>query len=201
MAGVIGTKKRDKIAYWTPEQFAAFILSKQSPRYIALFCLLFWTGCRIGEALALTPMDIDLTNRQMSITKTYTRLHKKGVIQKPKTPASIRRVALPSFLCTILADWIKRAGIEPNARLFEELELTSIEQTFHKHAEKIGLPRIRVHDLRHSHASLLATLGVSPVVIKERLGHENISTTIDTYSHLFPSAQKEAVSLLERPRD
>lgn len=198
-AGSIGKTRANRVKYWTPEQFAVFLLSRLKPIHCCLFSLLFWTGCRVGEALALTANDVDLAGGVLHIRKTYTRIGRRSIVQTPKTKASNRDVALPSFLVAILKDWIERAGVQGEQRLFEGLSsVQTVTAIFRRHATKAGLPYIHVHDLRHSHASLLASMGVSPVVIKERLGHQNIATTIDIYSHLFPAKQNEVVERLEK---
>lgn len=195
-AGSIG-KSENHIAYWTPQQFTRFITSGLPPKYIALFCLLFWTGCRRGEALALTPADIDFNKREMSINKTRSHVTGRGdVITPPKTPTSVRKVALPPFLCMILQDWIERAGIESNQELFE-MGIRTVRNAMENYTKKAGLPHIRVHDLRHSHASMLINMGISPKLIQERLGHKSISTTLDVYSHFYKDRQADIIDALQ----
>ena len=84
-----------------------------------------------------------------------------------------------------------------NQRIFDTVTKATLPRALDKGANAAGLPHIRVHDLRHSHASLLIEQGFSPLVIKERLGHENIQTTLDTYSHLYPTKQSEIAERLE----
>ncbi len=199
LAGSIGSMHADSIHFWTAAQFAAFTLCiGKRLIYLTAFSLLFWTGCRIGELLALTPADFDLMGGTMNITKTYIRIKGKGCIQDPKTRKSRRTVTLPPFLVLIVQDWIFRADLAPHDRLFEGISQTSTERMLHKVAKAACLPPIRVHDLRHSHASMLIELGFSPLLIAERLGHEDIQTTLRTYSHLYPNKQNELAAKLQQ---
>lgn len=197
VAGPIGEVLAHRTAYWTPKQFAAFLLTHLSPVYCCLFSLLFWSGCRIGEALALTAEDVDMEHSSIRINKSFARIHGRDLIQSPKTPASNRTVTLPGFMMEILKDWIRYTDVKGKQRLFEGVMRTTASVVFHRHIEWAGLPDIRVHDLRHSHASLLVSIGCSPIVIKERLGHQSINTTINIYSHLFPTKQSEVKEKLE----
>lgn len=196
IAGGMGTLKRQHdISYWTRDQFATFILSGLKPEYIAIFSTLFWTGCRVGECLALTAADIDLQQDTIRITKTMTKSEKGAKVGPPKTENSRRVISIPTPLAMILAEWIKRADVKQNERLFEHRECT-ISQKLVTYAKKAGLPRIRVHDLRHSHASMLINIGTPPKVVQERLGHASITMTLDLYSHLYPNKQKDVAKRL-----
>lgn len=193
-AGSIGAAKSKRRVYWTVEQYQAFLLTLRKPIHIALYTLLFWSGMRIGEALALTVEDIDLENDTVTVSKTYVKIKGVPMLQPPKTSSSNRTIPLPGFIMDILADFIDYTGAAGSNRLFEGLELTGAEKALREHAILAGLEPIHIHDLRHSHASLLANLDVNPLVIKERLGHTNIATTMDIYSHLFPDKQKEVIA-------
>ncbi|WP_432646079.1 tyrosine-type recombinase/integrase [Mitsuokella sp.] len=196
IAGSMGTLKRQHdISYWTREQFARFILSGLPPEYIAIFSTLFWTGCRVGECLALTAADIDLQQNSISITKTMTRIETGEKIGPPKTENSRRVISIPSPLAMILADWIKRTDAAPNEQLFK-YKAKSVGNRLTIQAKKVGLPHIRVHDLRHSHASMLINLGTPPKMVQERLGHASIQITLDLYSHLYPDRQKDLAKRL-----
>lgn len=142
------------------------------------FMLLYWTGMRIGELLALTYEDIDLEKR-------------------PKTPKSNRKITIPPFLAEELKEYCSRLyGIMPNERMFRFTK-SYMEHEIVRGIKETGVKRIRIHDLRHSHASLLVELGFQPLAIAERLGHEKIETTLNTYSHLYPNKQPELADRLE----
>ena len=198
-AGSIGKSKADEMNFWTKQEFMKFIdeLMDKRTSYLA-FMILYWTGMRIGELLALTPGDIDLEKHTISITKSYQRLSGKDVITEPKTPKSKRVIHIPEFLVADIQDYISSIyGIEATDRL---LPITKyfLEHEMQRGLKASGVKRIRIHDLRHSHASLLVELGFSPLEIAERLGHEKIETTLNTYSHLYPNKQKKLADRLEQ---
>lgn len=196
LAGGMGSFKRQhELNYWTREQFAAFIVSGLAPEYIAIFSTLFWTGCRIGECLALTAADIDASKRTMVINKTMTGTSRGFKTGPPKTASSRRVVTMPKQLALILNDWIVRTDARGHERLFTKTR-TAITHMLKVHAEKAGLPCIRIHDLRHSHASMLINMNVPPKVIQERLGHASIQMTLDLYSHMYPDKQKSLADRL-----
>lgn len=189
-AGSMGKGKADEMLYWTKEEFNSFIetIIDKRESYLA-FMIMYWTGVRIGELLALTPMDIDLENNVIHINKSYQRLNRKDVITEPKTPRSIRDISIPDFLAEDISDYLdslynpySEGRIFPFTKHFLENEMK-------RGCKESGVKKIRIHDLRHSHASLLVSLGFSPVEISDRLGHEKIETTIDTYSHLYPETR------------
>ena len=150
-----------------------------------------------AELLALTPQDIDFDNKVIRITKSYQRLEGKDVITDPKTPKSKRNVSMPDFLCEELKEYIGRLyGFLPTDRIFH-LTKSFLHHEMTRGAGKAGVKRIRIHDLRHSHASLLVEMGFTPLEIAERLGHEKIETTLNTYSHLYPNKQAQLADRLD----
>ena len=150
-----------------------------------------------AELLALTPQDIDFDNKVIRITKSYQRLEGKDVVTDPKTPKSKRNVSMPDFLCEELKEYIGRLyGFLPTDRIFH-LTKSFLHHEMTRGAGKAGVKRIRIHDLRHSHASLLISkLEVQPKLVSERLGHEKIQTTLDTYSHLYPDQSRNLADQL-----
>ena len=192
-------KPKKHVDFWTVDDFNRFIATfdKQSEYYL-VFNMLYYTGMRMGELLALTIKDIDLQKKSITINKTLSKVNGKKVITTPKTPRSNREIIIPSFLCDIIAAYIKRIyDPRPETILFA-LNHTSYDYAIKKHARMANLKVIRLHDLRHSHASLLIELGFSALLVSERLGHENVSTTLDIYSHLFPSKQSEVAEKLDQ---
>ena len=151
---------------------------------------MFWTGCRIGELLALTLQDIDFKSNQINIRKTYYRINRKDVITTPKTEQSIRKIDIPAFLAEEIKSYTdKFYKLPENERLFP-IVAEAIQHKLKKHCVKAGVKRIRLHSLRHSHTAYLIYQGVQPLIIKERLGHRDIKITLNTYGHLYPSQQK-----------
>lgn len=197
--GCIVGKKEKSINFWTKDQFDKFIATfdRQDPFY-TIFMVLYYTGIRKGELQALTPADMDLVQGRIDVNKTLRVIDGETVIMPPKTPKSRRTVLIPGFLCDILRDYIGRIYAPgPDERIFC-YGRSAFGPQLDKHARLAGIPRIRVHDLRHSHASLLIELGFSALLVAERLGHENVSTTLDIYSHLFPSKQSQVADRLQK---
>jgi len=195
-AGSMGKSKAEEMDFWTGEEFRKFIDSVMNKRlsYMA-FMTLYWTGMRMGELLALNPKDIDLEKRTISITKSYQRLGKKDVITPPKTPKSKRVITIPEFLAADIKDYMDSLyDLQENDRLFP-ITKYYLEHEMQRGIKESGVKRIRVHDLRHSHASMLIELGFSPLEIANRLGHEKVETTLNTYAHLYPNKQ---IKLAER---
>ena len=198
-AGSIGKSKAEEMNFWTKQEFMKFVdeLMDKRMSYLA-FMILYWTGIRIGELLALTPGDIDLKKHTISITKSYQRLGKKDVVTEPKTPKSRRVIHIPEFLVADIQDYISSVyGIKDTDRLFPFTKYF-LEHEMKRGVKASGVKKIRIHDLRHSHASLLVELGFSPLEIAERLGHEKIETTLNTYLHLYPNKQQRLADRLEK---
>ena len=189
-AGSMGKSKAEEMDFWTGEEFRKFIDSVMNKRlsYMA-FMTLYWTGMRMGELLALNPKDVDLEKKTISITKSYQRLGKKDVITPPKTSKSKRVITIPEFLAADIKDYMDSLyDLQEDDRLFP-ITKYYLEHEMQRGIKESGVKRIRVHDLRHSHASMLIELGFSPLEIANRLGHEKVETTLNTYAHLYPNKQ------------
>lgn len=196
-AGSMGKKNADTINFWTVDEFKTFMQYIKKPIYKLIFNILFWTGMRIGELMALTYRDIDLENKIINIDKSYTKLKKKDIIDDPKTPKSTRSITIPDFLCQEIEDYkSKMYEIKENQRIFT-MSKQSVNQMLNRICKKAGVKKIRIHDLRHSHASLLIELNFTPLLVSKRLGHENIETTLNTYSHLYPNKDSEVAKKLD----
>ena len=159
---------------------------------LAYYCfeMLYWTGIREGELLALTRADIDLDAKTVTISKTFQHIKGRDVIGEPKTAKSNRVVIIPDFLCAELEDYFRMYyDLHPTDRLFP-VSKHFLFLKLKKYTAQQELPRIRVHDLRHSHVSLLINMGFSAVAIADRMGHESIHITY-RYAHLFPSVQSQ----------
>ncbi len=198
VAGSIGKKNAEAMQFWTREEFRRFAAAiSDKPASYAIFNTLFWTGMRSGELLALTLDDVDFEAKKIHITKSFARVDGEDVISPPKTPKSRRSITVPRFLLDILKDYSDRlVDYEPSDRLFDYTKhfLTS---EMSRGCKASGVKKIRIHDIRHSHASLLIELGFSALLVSERLGHENIETTLETYAHLYPNKHGEVASKLE----
>ena len=197
-AGSMGKSKAEEMDFWTGEEFRKFIDSVMNKRlsYMA-FMTLYWTGMRLGELLDLNPKDVDLEKRIITITKSYQRLGKKDVITPPKTPKSKRVITIPEFLVADIKNYIDSLyELQENDRLFP-ITKYFLEHEMQREIKESGVKRIRVHDLRHSHASMLIELGFSPLEIANRLGHEKVETTLNTYAHLYPNKQTKLAERLD----
>lgn len=197
-AGSIGKGKADEMQYWTQEEFEQFLeCVKDKPTSYYAFLTLYWTGCRIGELMALTRDDFNEEERTLNINKSYQRINGRDVITEPKTAKSKRIIALPDFLVEDLREYIsKMYGMRNDDRLFQFTK-SYLEHEMIRGVKLSGVKKIRLHDLRHSHASLLISkLGAQPNLVAERLGHEKIQTTLSTYSHLYPNQSRNLADQL-----
>lgn len=198
IAGNTIKKTVRRIDFWTQEEFNTFIRSFDTTSlYYMVFMTLYYTGIRIGELLALTASDVDLEENTITINKTIPHNGSDRTATPPKTMKSNRTISIPLFLTAAMSDHMKRFyAIQPDTRLFP-ITARSCSYQLDEHSRTCNIKRIRLHDLRHSHASLLIDMGFSPVLIAERLGHEDVSTTLNIYAHLYPSRQKEVADRLE----
>lgn len=197
----MGSGNTRSMQFWTLQEYRTFIREfPDQPMAFIAFELLYWCGIRVGELLALTPQDIDEKKHLLKITKTYVRHDHKDIISAPKTENSIRNVAMPDFLFAEVMDYITDTGLKKNERLIPH---SVAFLTYHLKCgcKKSGVPQIRIHDIRHSHVSLLIDQGFTAVAIAERVGHKHISTTMNVYAHLFPNRQQQLVQALEQMRD
>ena len=198
----MGKADADKLDFWTKDEYDKFISGmEEGDRYYTIFEVLFWTGCREGEMLALTKSDIDFARNQISISKTYYRAEGRDIITTPKTEQSARVIDIPQFLTQELKDYVdKLYGISDDERIFPIVP-EAVQHKLKRECEKSGVKKIRVHDLRHSHVAYLIHQGVEPLIIKERLGHRDIKMTLNTYGHLYPNQQRKVADMLNNQKE
>lgn len=198
----MGKADADKLDFWTKDEYDKFISGmEEGGRYYTIFEVLFWTGCREGEMLALTKSDIDFARNQISISKTYYRAEGRDIITTPKTEQSARVIDIPQFLTQELKDYVdKLYGISDDERIFPIVP-EAVQHKLKRECEKSGVKKIRVHDLRHSHVAYLIHQGVEPLIIKERLGHRDIKMTLNTYGHLYPNQQRKVADMLNNQKE
>ena len=197
-AGTVGTKKTStEMKIWTVQQFNQFLEVEKDPMYSTLFNTLFYTGLRVGELLALTWNDIDFNAHTISINKSLSIINGKEVIEAPKTSHSIRTIAIFPYLEQILIDYKNALYELKNNDFLFSVNRDQIRYELNKKTKEAGLDQIRIHDFRHSHASMMIELGFNPLMIANRLGHEDIQTTLNTYSHLYPNKEKEAMDKIQ----
>ena len=197
IAGNMGTEERKEMLFWTLEEYKKFsevMMDKQISYYA--FQMLYWCGIREGEMLALTPKDFDFKAETVTIDKSYQRLKGRDVITTPKTKKSNRMIKMPKFLCEEMQEYLSMLyGLKKKDRIFTVTK-SYLHHEMDRGAEAAGVKRIRIHDLRHSHISLLIDMGFSAVAIADRVGHESIDITYQ-YAHLFPSKQTEMADRLD----
>ena len=147
----------------------------------------------------MTPSDFDFQKQTLRINKSYQRLNKQDVITTPKTPKSIRTIQMPQFLCEEMQDYLKMLyGAEPDTRIFP-ITKSYLHREMDRGCRETGVKRIRIHDLRHSHISLLIDMGFTALAIADRVGHESIDITY-RYAHLFTTRQIEMADKLDSLR-
>lgn len=197
IAGNMGTEERKEMLFWTLEEYKKFsevMMDKQISYYA--FQMLYWCGIREGEMLALTPKDFDFKAETVTIDKSYQRLKGRDVITTPKTKKSNRTIKMPKFLCEEMQEYLGmfyEAG--ENDRIFP-VSKSYMHHEMDRGSKEANVKRIRIHDLRHSHVSLLIEMGFTALAIADRLGHESIEVTY-RYAHLFPSKQTEMADKLD----
>lgn len=202
-AGSMGKGKAEEMQFWTQEEFEMFIDAvRDKPVSYYAFLTMYWTGVRVGELLALILSDFDADKKTLSITKSYQRIKGKDVITQPKTAKGKRVIILPEFLVAELEEYVgKLYGMMGNDRLFMVTK-SYLEKEMIRGVKLSGVKKIRLHDLRHSHASLLISkLGAQPKLVADRLGHEKIQTTLATYSHLYPDQARDLADQLDNLMD
>ncbi len=195
---------KKEMQFWTPEEFDKFCTAIDDPTYRLYFLTLYVTGCRRGECEALGWDDIDFKNRKLKISKSVTNKtpNKAWEITTPKNVGSNRIVTVPAFLCELLKKYKEeQAKTFPHAAFIfggdRPLASTSTDRYFKKTIEKANVKPIRIHDLRHSCASLLISKGVSIVGVSRQLGHTDVEQTLNTYSHLMPDDESKIAAELE----
>lgn len=207
MIGNIKSKKT-KVDFWTLEEFQKVISLLYKGDYyehylFTSFWLLFMTGMRIGEAAALQWSDIDFETELLSITKTlYYKSMDDYKFVEPKTQASVRTIYIDADTINELKAWreVQKKVLKNCDLVLSYNGIPTSKHTLPRALEKLaglaGVHRIKIHALRHSHASLLISMGENPLLIKERLGHEKIQTTLGTYGHLYPNTNLEVAKKL-----
>ncbi|MBQ9460885.1 MAG: site-specific integrase [Clostridia bacterium] len=191
-AGTIASAKSRQMEFWTKDEFDLFITTIEKPDLLCAFYVLFYTGMRCGELLALTIGDLDFEKNEISVNKTLTRVHSENILNPPKTANSERIVTVPEKIMNLLSDYVDRLyKPAPGDFLFPFVTPDKLRKSIKQGVKSVGIKRIRIHDLRHSHASWLIENGFPIQVVSERLGHSNTQMTLNVYAHLYPNKQAE----------
>lgn len=186
------TERKKEMQVWSVEQFYMAIEHEENAQFRALYVFLYFTGCRKGEALALEWRDIDLSSGVVTINKNMT-IKTGGAgykITSTKNEYSDRKIKMPPVLVDELIRHRKTCGKQRfvfggDAPLMTE----AVRRHLIADAQAAGLEPIRIHDLRHSHASYLISCGVPITAVSKRLGHSTVQQTLQTYSHVMPDDQ------------
>lgn len=199
-AGNMGKEKTREMLFWTKAEYLKFAEAvMDKPISFYAFEILYWCGLRLGELLALTSADFDFEKSTVRINKSYQRIGSTDVITDPKTPKSVRTVQMPDFLSEEIREYIGSLyGLAPDERIFP-VSKNYLHREMTRGCSVSGVKHIRVHDIRHSHVSLLIDMGFSAVAIADRVGHESIDITY-RYAHLFPTTQREIAHKLSVER-
>jgi integrase len=196
----------------SPDDVRELLQTATEDRYEALYVLAVSTGLRQGELLALRWQDIDLEARTLQVRQTLHRTRGEYVFSQPKTAKSRRLVILATAAVSALR---RRRVLQAEDRLqigaiWQDYDLVFTNEiggpidagnlrtrSFQHLLQRAGLPRVRFHDLRHTAATLMLGRGIHPKVVSEMLGHSQIAITLDLYSHVTPTMQREAAQAMD----
>ncbi len=211
-------RARHQLKVWNADELRRFLRHVEKDRLYAAWLLSATTGARRGELLGLRWQDVDLDAATAAISQTLLSVGFKVSVGQPKTGRGCRQVALFDAAVQALRHHrtrmeaecaIRGVSLNNDAFIFTKEDGAPVHpdrfsELFDLHLKAAGLPRIRLHDLRHTHATLGLAAGIHPKIMSERLGHSSISITLDTYSHAIPGMQKEAAErmsalLFEKP--
>jgi len=199
------TEQKKKMDYWTTEEFEQFILKVDDPIYEAAFTVLYWCGLRKGEMMALKISDVDFNNSTIMVNKTFDFVN--HVTTTPKTVNSIRPVSMLLGTKTVLKELIdgyKQSPIyDGDGLLFgydKHITASTLQRKMKEACDRSNIKLIRVHDLRHSHVSLLISMGFRDFAIAKRMGH-TVAMVNETYGHWMQSSQEEMILKLEEKQE
>jgi integrase len=196
----------------TETQVRNLLLASKGTRYEALFQIAVTTGLREGEILGLKWLDFDWNSKQLMVVRQIQRINKiRLVFNEPKSAAGRRCIQLGPSMMDKLQEHLKFQSLErqfqgdkwtENNLIFPSnlgtlKDPRNLIKVFKQYLKKAGLPDIRFHDLRHPAATLMFQMGTHPKIVQERLGHSDISLTLNTYSHVMPSMQEEVANKMD----
>ncbi|PHE73276.1 site-specific integrase [Bacillus wiedmannii] len=201
---------KEELTVWNEQEVQLFLKVAQDSRYSIVFHMALVTGMRQGELLGVRWKDVDLEKGHLTISQTLSH-DGKTFLLGGKTKSSLRKILLPASTITKLK---KHRAVMLQEKLsqgeeYQDNDLVmctpygtpinpaNVRRSLNALIKKAAVPKIRFHDLRHTHATLLLAKGVNVKVISERLGHSNIKITLDTYSHVLPTMQEDAVNKIE----
>ena len=195
--GNMGSEEHREMLFWTKEEYKKFAFEMMDkPVSFYAFEMLYWCGIREGELLALTPADFDFGKETVTINKSYQRLHGEDVITTPKTKKSNRTIKMPHFLCEEMQEYLSMLyGLKKKDRIFTVTK-SYLHHEMDRGAKAAGVKRIRIHDLRHTFASLLINQDVPLINVSNFLGHSDLSTTANIYAHLDKASKQASAAVI-----
>ena len=197
--------RRPGLTVWSPEEMRTFINEVREDRWYALWLLVATTGMRRGELAGLLSTDLDFAHGRVSPSRPRVSIDGRVQESDTKTDAGRRVMALDPMTLRALEAYVKiwaeeRHLLGQQSKLLfvwpdgTPLHPDTITAMFHKHVKAAGLPKIRLHDVRHSYATAALKRGISPKIISERLGHTNVAFTLQTYTHVIPGMDQDAAN-------
>jgi integrase len=204
----VPTPHRAELRTWTADELRHFLESVHGDRLYAAWRLAALTGMRRGEVLGLRWADVDLDGGWLAVRQALVVVDNDVRVSKPKTARGSRRIALdPGTVAALRAHHTAQAaeqlaagpawaggGLVFTRQDGAPLHPEYVRRRFDRRIARAGLPRIRFHDLRHTHATLALQAGVHPKVVSERLGHATVAITLDVYSHAIPALHQDAAA-------
>jgi integrase len=212
-AAIIPPKHQPQFQIWVEEEIKKFLETAETSPFYMLFLLALATGMRRSELLALRWRDIEIVPGRINISRSLHQTKSKGyVITDTKSKSSRRTITLPSSATKVLESFktdtvstLLLAGytFSDDRLVFchadsKPLSPNSVTRSWNSLTQKAGVKKIRLHDARHTHASILLKAGVHLKVVQERLGHSSIQITADLYSHLMPGIQESAAEKFDK---
>lgn len=200
-----------KMNVWTVDEVQQFLKASKNRKFYIAYVLAVYTGMRRGEILGLKWEDLDLDQGIIHVQRTLYKSNKKIIFQEPKTRGSKRSIVISPYVI----DELKKHRARQNEMRLKlgpgyqdhglvvcnwngnPVDPVDLARDFNMAIKIAGVSRIRFHDLRHTHATILLQIGEHPKVVSERLGHSSVTITLDTYSHVLPNMQKKLADKLE----
>jgi len=197
------------LRYWTAAELRTFLRHNRDHRHTPLWTVAASTGMRRGELLGLRWRDVDLKQRRLSIRQTIISVNYEVLRSEPKTVKARRSIDLDVNTVQILRAHRAEQDLErralaldhhPDDLVFcredgEAYHPEFVRQSFDRRVRSSPVPKIRFHDLRHTHATLMLKAGIAPKIVSERLGHATVAFTMDVYAHVIPGMQAEAAQV------